>query len=32
MFYALWPLVLTVPRWMLDFPANGVNPRNLEIF
>ena len=32
MFYALWPLVLTVPRWMLDFPANGVNPRNLKIF
>jgi len=32
MFYALQPLVLTVPRWMLDFPANGVNPRNLKIF
>ena len=32
MFYARRPLVLTVPRWMLDFPANGVNPRNLKIF
>ena len=32
MFYALRPLVLTVPCWMLDFPANGVSPRNLKIF
>lgn len=31
MFYALLPLLLTVPRWMLDFPANGVNPRNLNL-
>ena len=31
MFYALLPLLLTVPSWMLDFPANGVNPRNLNL-
>lgn len=31
MFYALLPLLLTVRRWMLDFPANGVNPRNLNL-
>lgn len=31
MFYALLPLLLTVPRWMLDFPGNGVKPRNLNL-
>ena len=31
MFYALLPLLLTVPRWKLDFPANDVNPRNLNL-
>ena len=31
MFNALLPLLLTVPRWMFHFPANGVNPRNLNL-
>ena len=30
MLYAALPLVLKVPRWMLDFSAHGVNPRNFE--
>ena len=31
MFNALLPLLLTVPRWMFHFPANGMNPRNLNL-